>query len=225
MKRTIAAVTLASFVSSSLLPAAVWAQLAGIAARGLPAGTTVQLDKLLADPVWEQAPRFNAFVDRAPVNAGLPSQQTSVQVLFDGRDIYVGVRAEDHRPELIRARLGPHDSVGAEQDSVAVLIDSVGSRKAAQYFRVNPLGATSDGMYTADTDSARRRRQLQTRAVCGVFAAALRAAGGGARSDPRASAGHFESTLADRISRHLLRPAAGCRRPADANTRTGPLSP
>jgi hypothetical protein len=136
-----------------MAPAAVWAQLAGIAARALPAGTTVQLDKLLADPVWEQAPRFNAFVERAPVNAGLPSQQTSVQVLFDGRDIYVGVRAEDHRPELIRARLGPHDSVGAEQDSVAVLIDSVGSRKAAQYFRVNPLGATSDGMYTADTDS------------------------------------------------------------------------
>lgn len=57
------------------------------------------------------------------------------------------------RTELIRARAGPRDSVGPEQDSGAVLIDSVGSRKAAQYFRVDPLGATSDGRYTSDTDT------------------------------------------------------------------------
>ncbi len=121
-------------------------------AQRLPSGATVDLDQLLADPHWQSAPVFDAFVERTPVNGGLPSHATRVQVLLGDRDLFVAVRAVDPQPAAMRARLGRHDSIGFDQDQIELFIDSVGSRKAAQYFIVNPLGTTADGMYTAEAD-------------------------------------------------------------------------
>lgn len=121
-------------------------------ARRLPAGESVDLDRLIADPHWQSAPGFDAFVERTPVNGGPPHHATRVQVLVGDRALFVAVRAFDPQPQAIRARLGSHDSVAPDQDQIQLFIDSVGSRKAAQYFVVNPLGSTADGMYTAETD-------------------------------------------------------------------------
>jgi hypothetical protein len=143
-----------SFLAATLLAAAVHATAAGPAVKRLPEGTVVRLERLLDDPAWHDAPVFDAFVERLPVNGAVPSERTTLRVLAGPRALYVGVRAGDHEPAGIRAPLGPHDSVrGSTQDCVVVLLDPVGSRKAAPLFVVNARGITADGVYTADTNS------------------------------------------------------------------------
>lgn len=144
---------LAAALLATALPAGA-AEPAGPVVKRLPEGSAVHLARLLEDPAWHDAPVFDAFVERLPVNGAVPSQRTTLRVLAGPRALYVGVRAEDDEPAGIRAPLGPHDSVsGSTQDSLIVLLDPVGSRKAAPFFVVNARGVTADGVYTADTDS------------------------------------------------------------------------
>jgi hypothetical protein len=50
-------------------------------------------------------------------------------------------------------RLTRRDQVRRDQDFVAVLIDAVGDRRAAQFVRVNAAGVIADGLYIAAGDS------------------------------------------------------------------------
>ena len=124
-----------------------------ITALRVAPNTHVDMRRLLSDSAWLSAPKFSGFVQRSPNNGAAPRESTYVQMLFNDDAVYIGVRAEDRNARAIRARLGGNDSLDAAQDRIQVLIDAVGSRKAAQIFSVNAVGATADGMYTADVNS------------------------------------------------------------------------
>ena len=59
----------------------------------------------------------------------------------------------DTAPERIREPLVRADQVNRTQDFVVVYVDPIGSRQAAQFFRVNAAGSTADGLHTAADDS------------------------------------------------------------------------
>jgi hypothetical protein len=88
--------------------------------------------------------------DRQPPPAGY---RTTVQVLALGDALVVGIRAFDPAPQDIRAPLTRRDQVRRDQDFVAVLVDAVGDRRAAQFVRVNAAGVIADGLYIAAGDS------------------------------------------------------------------------
>ncbi len=119
----------------------------------LLAGEHLALDGRLDHPAWQRAPVFNQFVEKLPVTGAAPPQRTQVQVLFDERAIYVGVRAFDSAPQHVRAPLVRHDQVNRTQDFVVVYIDAIGSRHSAQFFRINAAGSLGDGIHTATDDS------------------------------------------------------------------------
>lgn len=123
-----------------------------VAARLLP-GEHLRLDGSLSHPAWQRAREHTDFVEKVPVLGATPRHATSVRVLFDQSALYVGVRATDPEPELIRAPLVRHDGVIRTQDFIAVYIDAIGKRQSAQFFRVNAAGSTGDGMHTAADDS------------------------------------------------------------------------
>lgn len=126
---------------------------APITAVPLLPGETIKLDGSLAHPAWLRAPVFTGFIERAPRNGAQPSHDTAVQVLFDAQALYVGVRACDPQPEQMRHMLVRRDNVNRTQDFVAVYIDAIGARNAAQFFRVNAAGSLADGMHTAADDN------------------------------------------------------------------------
>ncbi len=119
----------------------------------LLAGERLALDGRLDHPAWQRAPVFNQFVEKLPVTGAVPPQRTQVQVLFDQRAIYVGIRAFDSAPQQMRAPLVRHDQVNRTQDFVVVYIDAIGSRQSAQFFRINAAGSLGDGIHTATDDS------------------------------------------------------------------------
>ncbi|MBK9574460.1 MAG: carbohydrate binding family 9 domain-containing protein [Rhodoferax sp.] len=121
-------------------------------ARLLP-GEKITLDGSLDHPAWKRAPVYNRFVERAPNHGAEPKFETRLQVLVDERAVYVGVTALDPQPELIRRQLVRHDQVFRTQDFVALYLDPMGRKKAAQWFRVGASGSTADGLHTAEDDN------------------------------------------------------------------------
>ncbi|MBT9489995.1 MAG: carbohydrate binding family 9 domain-containing protein [Rubrivivax sp.] len=122
-------------------------------AERLAPGETIRLDGRLDHPAWQRAPVFSSFVEKSPELGAAPAQATRVQLLVDDQALYVGITALDNRPELIRAPLVRHDQVNRTQDFVVVYLDPIGSKRAAQFFRVNAAGSLADGMHTAADDS------------------------------------------------------------------------
>jgi Domain of unknown function (DUF5916) len=144
-------------VASLVFFIAAWAtsSFAQPRALALDAGDKLTLDGRLDEPAWQRAPLHERFVqylptDRQPPPAGY---RTTVQVVAQADALVIGVRAFDPRPHEIRAPLTRRDQVKRDQDFIAVLIDAVGDRRAAQFVRVNAAGVIADGMYIAAGDS------------------------------------------------------------------------
>lgn len=139
------------------LPAALLAALLGVAeAAAQPQAfrpgaemAPLRIDGRLDDAAWAAAPLHEAFVqylplDRQPVPAGY---RTTLQLVIEEHALVVGIRAWDPRPEEIRAPLMRRDKVERDQDFVSVLIDPMGTRRAAQFVRVSAAGVVADGMF------------------------------------------------------------------------------
>jgi hypothetical protein len=124
-----------------------------IQAIRLAPNETLVLDGSLSHPAWQRAPVHSLFFAHAPVFATAVPQATRVQVLFDDKALFVGVTALDTEPALIRDPMVRNDQVKRTQDFVALYIDAIGSKRSAQFFRVNAAGSTGDGLHTASDDS------------------------------------------------------------------------
>jgi hypothetical protein len=124
-----------------------------VQAAALQPGERIVLDGTLAHPAWARAPVYSQFLEKQPRMGAAPSHRTEMRVLYDARALYVGVNALDPAPAQIRAPLVRHDSVNRTQDFVALYLDAVGTRQAAQFFRVNAAGSTADGVHTHADDS------------------------------------------------------------------------
>jgi hypothetical protein len=119
----------------------------------LAAGEHLRLTGRLDHPAWRRAPVYRHFVEHVPAHGAVPPQATQVQVLFDTQALYVGVTVFDTAPQLIRRPLVRDDQVNRTQDFVVVYLDPIGSRRSAQFFRVNAAGSRGDGIHTAADDS------------------------------------------------------------------------
>lgn len=89
-------------------------------------------------------------VDREPAP---PAYRTTLQVVIADDAITFGIRAFDPSPMDIRAPLTRRDQVRRDQDFVSVILDPVGTRRSAQFVRINAAGVLADGVFIADTDN------------------------------------------------------------------------
>jgi hypothetical protein len=121
----------------------------------LPDGAKLAVDGRLDEAAWRDAPvhdRFRQFLPTDGVDAPA-AYRTTVQVVAEEHALVIGVRAFDPRPAEIRAPLVRRDQVKREQDFVAVILDPVGDRRAAQFVRVSAAGVIADGTFVAATDT------------------------------------------------------------------------
>ncbi|HEX3482638.1 MAG TPA: DUF5916 domain-containing protein [Kofleriaceae bacterium] len=112
----------------------------------------IAIDGRLDEADWAAAPRQGGFVQRFPRDASKPSLDTRFAVLYDDEAIYVGVWADDPRPDLIRALLTRRD-VDAPADAVMVAIDSYHDRRTAYAFQLNAAGVQRDVLLFDDVSS------------------------------------------------------------------------
>ena len=108
----------------------------------------IKIDGRLDEPGWSQAEVATGFRQEEP-NEGEPaSEKTEVRLLFDDKNLYVGVHAFDSEPSRINSRELVRDATFSNDDKVEILLDTYHDRRNAYRFAVNPLGTQQDALIT-----------------------------------------------------------------------------
>ena len=115
--------------------------------------TELRVDGSLDEPAWSQAPLFESFVQLFPNEGATPSERTELRVLYDERNLYIGIICHDSQPEHIVRKLGRRDNPPASDD-VQVFIDSAHDHQTAYAFGVNAGGVQFDTLLFADNNSS-----------------------------------------------------------------------
>lgn len=114
-------------------------------------GERIVVDGRLDDAAWARAQSFDDFWMVAPVDKARPPVRTEMRIAYDRDALYVAARAYDPEPDRIRQAYTRRDNLRPDQDVIEIYIDPLGTRKFAQFFRVNALGSVADGAYNEDS--------------------------------------------------------------------------
>lgn len=121
-------------------------------AQALPANTPMTIDGKLSEPIWEQTPAINEFVQREPAEGAAPNQRTEARIVFDENALFVAVRAHDTQADKIVGILTRRDQ-RSPSDWIRIVVDSFYDRRSAYEFGVNPVGVKTDRYYFNDGNS------------------------------------------------------------------------
>lgn len=109
------------------------------------------IDGSMDDKAWQKVEWGEDFVQHEPREGEQPSQITTFKILYDNKNVYIGIRAFDTEPEKIDTRLSRRDQM--DGDVVAVQFDSYFDQQTAFTFMVNAGGVKMDGIYTNDGEN------------------------------------------------------------------------
>jgi len=112
----------------------------------------IVIDGKVDEDAWAKAPLFDGFIQNFPNEGAAPTEQTEVRVVYDDRNLYIGMIARDRDPKRILRPLGRRDSA-PYSDMMAVVIDPMRDGRLGYYFEVTAAGVQSDALVFQD-DSA-----------------------------------------------------------------------
>ena len=126
--------------------------------QALRVSEEIRIDGRLDEPAWTTAPTASDFRQMEPREGEAATEATEVSVLYDERNLYIGVRALDSEPDEVIARILRRDALVrqsmdgrarfAGDDIVALVLDTFHDRRNAFVFATNPNGAEYDGLIT-----------------------------------------------------------------------------
>lgn len=108
----------------------------------------IKIDGRLDEPVWFQAEAATDFRQESPTEGAPASEPTEVRVLYDNKNLYIGIRAFDSEPSRINARDLVRDSPLDTDDRIEIILDTYHDQRNAFRFAVNPLGTQQDALIT-----------------------------------------------------------------------------
>lgn len=109
------------------------------------------IDGHLDDSVWDSVEFGGKFVQHEPHEGEDPTHETVFKMLYDDKNVYVGIRAYDTEPDKIVRRMSRRDEI--DGDLVGVMLDSYYDRRTAFVFLVNAGGVKMDGIFTNDGEN------------------------------------------------------------------------
>lgn len=109
---------------------------------------TIKVDGLLDEPAWSLAQPASDFLQQRPGEGVPASEKTEVLVLFDDKNLYIGIHAFDSDPAHINARELVRDATLSNDDKIEILLDTYNDKRNAFRFAVNPLGTQQDALIT-----------------------------------------------------------------------------
>ncbi len=112
--------------------------------------TPPKIDGQLNDEVWTLAPAAEGFTQWDPDNGSPLTERTLIQVAYDDRYLYVGVRCLDRMPDGIARGLGRRDE-NPPTDNFSLGFDPRHDHQTGYAFQTNASGVQSD-YYLYDDD-------------------------------------------------------------------------
>ncbi len=108
----------------------------------------ITIDGNLSEPVWQRA-GFTGFVQRDPVENGVPTEKTEVWLAYDDGALYVAARMHETAPESMVVRLSRRDA-NWDSDMFFFFIDPYYDRRTGYYFALDAAGTYYDGILYND---------------------------------------------------------------------------
>jgi hypothetical protein len=106
------------------------------------------LDGRLDDAAWRNSEIIGNFLQKDPDEGMAASEKTEVRALFDGNNLYFGVRCLDTEAQAILATELRRDNAFENDDSFAIILDTFHDHRNAFLFRINPRGTQFDALIT-----------------------------------------------------------------------------
>ena len=115
-------------------------------ARATSASQPPRIDGRLDDAAWQGAPAVLGFRQREPQAGDEATEPTSVRILYDKANLYIGADLRDSAPDGIRASELRRDNTLESDDTFSVLLDTYLDHRNASVFRVNARGTRFDAL-------------------------------------------------------------------------------
>lgn len=125
-------------------------------ATAMRTSETIHLDGRLDEPAWRKAVPLSTFVQREPMEGGLPSEETEIRVLFTDTALYIGAVCHDRSPREIVATELSRDADLDVDDRLTIVLDPFFDHRNGFFFQVNAAGARADGQIANNADSLSR---------------------------------------------------------------------
>jgi hypothetical protein len=109
------------------------------------------IDGSLDDEAWNLVEWGGDFTQRQPDDGKKPTQGTEFKILYDDRNLYVGIRAWDSEPEKIVKRMSRRD--GFDGDWVELNLDSYYDKRTAFSFTASVSGVRGDEYISNNGDN------------------------------------------------------------------------
>lgn len=108
----------------------------------------VKIDGRLDEPAWSQAELATDFRQQEPTEGEPATEKTEVRLLFDDKNVYIGIHAFDSEATRINARELVRDADFSNDDRIDILLDTYHDRRNGYRFSVNPRGTQQDALIT-----------------------------------------------------------------------------
>ena len=105
-----------------------------------------EIDGLLNESSWNIVDWTSDYIENQPDENTPPSEQTRFKIMYDKKNLYIGVRAYDSQPDSIVKRLSRRD--GFAGDWVEFNIDSYHDLRTAFSFTITAAGVKGDEFIT-----------------------------------------------------------------------------
>jgi hypothetical protein len=103
------------------------------------------MDGRLDEAVWESAPAGTHFTQKQPQEGQPATEDTEVKILYDDKNLYIGIMCFDSEPDKIIATEKRRDSNNIyDNDNLQILLDTFRDRRNGYVFVTNPVGARLD---------------------------------------------------------------------------------
>ena len=101
-----------------------------------------KIDGVLDDQVWSRAALVQDFLQQEPREGETATERTEVRVMYDGKNVLIGVHAFDALPSAIVATEMRRDSDRLmDEDNFQLILDTFNDSRSGYMFVTTPLGA------------------------------------------------------------------------------------
>lgn len=126
-------------------------KLSALSLRSLPTPGEIQIDGVLDEPAWEQAPVASHFTTTLPRPGYPASEPTEVRVLYDESNVYIGAVMYDSHPEKLTSPALEQDFETHDSDMFMVVLDTYLDHQNGFMWGLNPAGALFDAQAFNDS--------------------------------------------------------------------------
>jgi len=114
--------------------------------RGLRTESPVEVDGILDETVWREAPRISNFTQRELKENSPATERTEVAVVYNDTEMYIGVWCYDAQPSRIIAQKMKWDFDYGTEDNFEIVLDTYADKRNAYFFVINPNASQADAL-------------------------------------------------------------------------------